>query len=218
MAAGLWRYWEIRGHLSEGRAWLQRTVDAVGGEISALRANALTGAGSLAFMQGDFQAASSFHEASLALHREMGDRQSVGYAANNLANTAVQLGDHARARALYEEAIAVSRVLGDETAAAFGAINLADVATRQGDYSVARALHEEILATIRQRGDRWTEAFAPRHLRHCDQPGGRSGGGTGAPYPGAGDPRGDGRPARRRARPDPPGRPGPGRRRHRSRA
>ena len=160
MAAGLWRYWEIRGHLSEGRAWLQRTVDAVGGEISALRANALTGAGSLAFMQGDFQAASSFHEASLALHREMGDRQSVGYAANNLANTAVQLGDHARARALYEEAIAVSRVLGDETAAAFGAINLADVATRQGDYSAARALHEEILSTVRQRGDRWTEAFA----------------------------------------------------------
>lgn len=160
IAAGLWRYWEIRGHLTEGRGWLERMVEAVGGDVSPLRANALTGAGNLAFMQGDFRAASTFHEASLALHRQIGDRQSVAYAANNLANTALQLGDHQRARALYEEAIALSRELGDVRGAAFGSINLADVATRQGDLGAARELHEEILATIRELGDRWMEAFA----------------------------------------------------------
>jgi tetratricopeptide (TPR) repeat protein len=160
IAAGLWRFWEIRGHLTEGRGWLERMVEAVGEDVSPLRANALTGAGSLAFMQGDFQAASTFHEASLALHREMGDRQSVAYAANNLANTAVQLGDHARARALYEETIALARELGDVRATAFGSINLADVTTREGDIDAARALHEEVLTTIRGIGDRWMEAFA----------------------------------------------------------
>jgi predicted ATPase/class 3 adenylate cyclase len=160
IAAGLWRYWEIRGHLTEGRGWLERMVGAEGDDISKLRANALTGAGSLAFMQGDFRAASTFHEASLELHRTMGDLQSIAYAANNLANTAVQLGDHARARALYEEAIALARELGDVRGAAFGSINLADVATRQGDLGAGRAMHDEILAMVRELGDRWMEAFA----------------------------------------------------------
>ncbi|MFI5255440.1 MAG: ATP-binding protein, partial [Candidatus Limnocylindrales bacterium] len=160
MAAGLWRYWEIRGHLTEGRGWLERMVDAVGDEAPSLRANALTGAGNLAFMQGDFKAASDLHEASLALHRKMGDPQSVAYAANNLANTAVQLGDHARARALYQETIALVRELGDVRGVVFGSINLADVASRQGDVDVARELHQGILAMIRELGDRWMEAFA----------------------------------------------------------
>jgi predicted ATPase/class 3 adenylate cyclase len=118
IAAGLWRYWEIRGHLTEGRGWLARMVEAVGEEVSPLRANALTGAGNLAFMQGDFRAASTFHEASLALHRQIGDRRSVAYAANNLANAAVQLGEHARARSLYEETIALTREMGDVRGAA----------------------------------------------------------------------------------------------------
>jgi predicted ATPase/class 3 adenylate cyclase len=160
IAAGLWRYWEIRGHLAEGRGWLERMVEAVGGDVSPLRANALTGAGNLAFMQGDFQAASTFHEASLTLHRQIGDRQSVAYAANNLANTVLQLGDHARARALYGETVALARELGDVRGVAFGSINLAEVATRQGDLGAARALHEQVLATIRELGDRWMEAFA----------------------------------------------------------
>ncbi len=160
MASGLWRYWEIRGHLTEGRALLERAVEGVGGDVSTLRANAFTGAGNMAFMQGDYRAASTFHEASLTLHREMGDRQSVAYAANNLANTAVQLGDHARARTLYEETVALCREVGDLRGIAFGSINLADVATRQGDLDAALVLHDEVMASVRERGDRWTEAFA----------------------------------------------------------
>lgn len=160
IAAGLWRYWEIRGHLTEGRGWLERMLEATGDDISALRADGLTGAANLAFMQGDFQSAATLHAASLALHRQLGDRQSVAYAANNLANTAVQLGDHAQARLLYEETIAITRELGDVRGMVFGSINLADVAAREGDLGAARSLHEQSLATIRELGDRWTEAFA----------------------------------------------------------
>lgn len=160
IAAGLWRYWEIRGHITEGRGWLERMLQAIGEDVSALRADALTGAANLAFMQGDFRAASTFQAASLAIHRQIGDRQSVAYAANNLANTAVQLGDHARARALYEEAISLTRELGDVRGVAFGSINLADIAAREGDLATAQDLEQEILASIRNLGDRWTEAFA----------------------------------------------------------
>ncbi len=160
IAAGLWRYWEIRGHLSEGRAWLERMLEAVGEETSALRADALTGAANLAFMQGDLRAAATLQSESLALQRQIGDPQGVAYAANNLANTSVQLGDNALARELYEESISITRELGDVRGAAFGSINLADIAAREGDLAAAQSLEEEILASIRQLGDRWTEAFA----------------------------------------------------------
>ena len=45
MAAGLWRYWEIRGHLTEGRGWLE--PDARGG-----RRRRLTAAGERAHRRG----------------------------------------------------------------------------------------------------------------------------------------------------------------------
>jgi predicted ATPase/class 3 adenylate cyclase len=160
IAAGLWRYWEIRGDLTEGRAWLERMLEAVGDETSALRADALTGAANLAFMQGDLRAAAALQRGSLEIQRRMGDPQGVAYAANNLANTSVQLGDNARARELYEEAISITRDLGDVRGVAFGSINLADVAAREGDLAAAQSLEEEILASIRRLGDRWTEAFA----------------------------------------------------------
>ena len=160
LTAGLWRYWEIRGHLTEGRGWLERTLAGSARDVSPTRANALTGAGNLALMQGDYRAAAAFHEESLALNRAAGDAHGVAYAANNLANAVLQSGDHVRARALYEEGIALAMELGDERGAAFASINLADVATRQGDFDEARALHKHVLSMIRGLGDRWMEGFA----------------------------------------------------------
>ena len=43
LAANLWRYWEIAGHLAEGRGWLTRALARTDGEVSELRANALSG-------------------------------------------------------------------------------------------------------------------------------------------------------------------------------
>src|SRR6185436_8819924 len=114
LAAGMWRYWELRGYVAEGRQWLERTLAATDGEVSVLRANALTGAGILAHIQGDYQAAIRYHEESLEQHREVGSRPSVVYALHNLANVAAEHGDLPRARQLYEEASAMAQSLGDE--------------------------------------------------------------------------------------------------------
>ncbi len=160
LAEGLWRFWEIRGHLIEGRAWLERMLSAAGPETSELRANALTGAGILAFMQGDYAAASAFHEESLALRKRLGDRDAISYAINNLANTAVLLGEYGRARQLYEQGLAMAQEMGDPYGSGFGLINMADVVAREGDYAGARSRFEQGLAAFRQLGDRWAEAFA----------------------------------------------------------
>jgi predicted ATPase/class 3 adenylate cyclase/Tfp pilus assembly protein PilF len=160
MAAALWRFWEIRGYLIEGRGWLERMLAATAGDSSVLRANALTGAGILAYMQGDYPSASGLHEESLALHRRMGDPNSIAYAANNLANVAMLQGDLGRARELYELGTQVARQMGDQRGAAFGLINMAEVVAREGDADGARRHFEESIATFREFGDRWGEAFA----------------------------------------------------------
>jgi predicted ATPase/Tfp pilus assembly protein PilF len=160
LAAGLWRFWEIRGYVAEGRGWLEKMLGRTTGSISLLRANALTGAGVLAYIQGDYRAAFAFHEESLALHRRLGDPHSIAYAANNLANAAVLQGDYARARALYEEALGLARESGDWRGIGFGLINLADVFARQEEYAEAEALFEKSLAIFSEMDDRWGAAYA----------------------------------------------------------
>ena len=151
LAAGLWRYWEIRGALDEGRQWLERTLAATDGEVSSLRANAFTGAGILAHVQGDYPAAIAFHEESLAQHRQLANPHSIEYAIHNLANVASEQGDYERARALYEEGVEMANSIGDTRGSAIGMISLADVSSRPGDPVAARAIFEQSVAAT-QRG------------------------------------------------------------------
>jgi predicted ATPase/class 3 adenylate cyclase len=160
LAAGLWRYWEIRGYLVEGRQWLERTLAATDGEVSALRANTLTGAGILAHVQGDYPAAIRYHEESLEQHRQVGSRPSVAYALFNLANLIAEHGDLAEARKLYEEGIAMGRAIGDIRGAALAVVTNADVISRLGDQAAAESSFAEAMAVFEQMGDKWGMAYA----------------------------------------------------------
>lgn len=160
MAGALWRFWEIRGYLVEGRQWMERVLERTSGHMSDQQADILTGAGILAAAQGDHAAAMRYHEQSLALHQELGNRYAVTYALNNLANAALHAGDHQRARELYEETVARARALRDARALPITLLHVADVADRQGDYEGARERYREAIDLVRQHGDRWTLGYA----------------------------------------------------------
>jgi predicted ATPase/class 3 adenylate cyclase len=160
LSAALWRYWEIGGHLEEGRAWLARALTRTDGEVSDLRATALTGLGSLAAQQGDFAAAEAALEEVLTIHRRLDNPAGIAYACSNLANVAAERGDFSRARQLYEEAVVITREADDARAAAFALLNLADVAARQGDTQGAIQLSDDSIATFRAEGDLMGVALA----------------------------------------------------------
>jgi predicted ATPase/class 3 adenylate cyclase len=160
LAAGMWRFWEIRGHLAEGRVWLESFLQATAGEVSALQADAYTGAGILAFMLGDHAAASALHERSLELHRQVGGPDGIAFAANNLANAAVLSGDYATARQLYETVISWARERGDARILGFAIVNMAEAVALDGEPDVAQTQYDEGIAAFREAGDRWAEAFA----------------------------------------------------------
>jgi predicted ATPase/class 3 adenylate cyclase len=160
LAGNLWRYWEMSGLLAEGRGWLTRALARTDGEVSELRANALSGLGSLAAQQGDLASAEAGYAAALATNRELGRPAGIAYAASNVANIASERGDFSRARELYEESIAITREMGDERAAAIAVMSLADVLGREGQVEEATRLFDEAVAIFRGTGDPFGLALA----------------------------------------------------------
>lgn len=167
LCGALWRYWWIRGYLSEGRRRLELALGQSSryaedakegtGEESTLRltarAKALNGLGNLAFFQGDYDAARVSHEEALLLRRELGDTQGVAASLNNLGNAAVEQGDYPAARSYLEQAVAILRELDSKRWIAVTLGNLAAVVREQGEYDRARALFEESLSILQAQGD-----------------------------------------------------------------
>lgn len=164
LAGALSRFWEVRGHWSEGRKWLEDAL-ALGGSVpGAVRAKALNGAGWLASQQGDYGRAITLLEESLALRREGGNKWSIAITLNNLGAALLYHDEIERARALFEESLALSRELQDNPGVAASLSNLGMVALRQGDYARALTLLEESLSMRREQGSMFSTAISLKNL------------------------------------------------------
>ncbi len=175
LAGALWRFWYTRGYQREGRGWLEGllalAVTGPDGPSMVAQAKALNAAGVLAYYQGDCVQAIALHEESLALRRELADKQAIASSLHNLASNVALCGDHERAVELYEESLALSRDLGAKLAIAATLSNLGDIAREQGAYGRATALSEESLALMRELGDTWGIALLLTNLGRlaCEQ-------------------------------------------------
>lgn len=150
----VWRFWMNRGHIDEGRKWLGAVLAAVETtESSALRAEVLHGAGTMAFQQGDQEAAHAYFEQSLSISRRMNDAQGTVRALTGLARVALRRGDYPAVRSRAEEALATARELGDRTGLAGPVHLLAAVTRMEKDYPGARALYQESIELARSQGN-----------------------------------------------------------------
>jgi non-specific serine/threonine protein kinase len=157
LAGSLWRFWERRGYLTEGRSWLAKTVAGAAGPAgppTAARAGASLGAAYLARDQGDVAAARSWFEASLADFRAVGDRYGIGSSLRGLGLLAQSESDHSRAQALFEATVALFRETGHPLEMAWTLRNLGILAQIAGDVERANALFEESLSILRPSGDK----------------------------------------------------------------
>jgi non-specific serine/threonine protein kinase len=145
LAGALFLYWFQRGHLAEGRRWLERALALGAGAPAALRAPALTSAGWLSYHQGDSAHALALVEQGLALYRRLGDRWGLAEALFMLAAVAVDLGDFARALPLLEEANRLYDAAGDPANRAHAEQFLGRVALGRGDLDRAAAHGEDAL-------------------------------------------------------------------------
>jgi tetratricopeptide (TPR) repeat protein len=156
----LWRFWHIRGHLSEGRTWLGWVLNAgstAAGEPEQW-ASGLTGAGTLAWIQADYTEAARYHEQALILYRDLKDRKGTASALNNLAAQLFNQGDSVRSYTLFNESLELHRELGDQMGAVYALTNLALVVLHHGDYSRSQVLSEEALVLSQTTGNTWGTA------------------------------------------------------------
>ncbi len=152
LAGALWRFWFTHGHLSEGRGWLEKSLEGSSEASASVREKALNGAGVLAYEQGDYGRANSLYEESLALRRQLGNKRGIAGSLNNLGVLAYSQGDYQRATRFYEESLALKRELGDKRGIATTLNNLGEVAQAQEAHATAQALYEESLALYREMG------------------------------------------------------------------
>jgi predicted ATPase/class 3 adenylate cyclase len=145
-------FWEARGHLTEGRGWLERALAGGGGAPAELRAKGLRGAGYLAYRQGDYERAVTQFGEGLALNRALGDRAGIANSLTNLGVVAHRRGEPDRAAALYEEGLGLCRELGDRAGIARSLVNLGAVALDRGEPDRAATLLEESLGLARGLG------------------------------------------------------------------
>lgn len=113
LSSALRAFWEVRGHLAEGRRWLDQALHLAGPAATALLGKAHQAAGHLALEQHDLQAALPLLETSRSLCREAGDAAAVAAALSSLGRAAWLQGESQRAHTLYEEALALHRASGN---------------------------------------------------------------------------------------------------------
>jgi predicted ATPase/class 3 adenylate cyclase len=155
-AGALWRFWQQRGHLAEGRLRLEELLALPSGRgPTPARAKALAGAGGIAWWQEDIAAARRFYEEALAIERRLGDPARIADALYNQAFVVAAGGDFEGAFRLCEESLELFRRAGDEAGVARADWMLAmrDLVDGRWDRPLARA--EEAVAAWRRTGDRF---------------------------------------------------------------
>jgi non-specific serine/threonine protein kinase len=155
LAGALFRFWWVRGHLSEGRSWYARLLASAAGRVVSpvVRARALNGAGTLAQLQSDLDRAMTLLVEGLGWARQASDAREIADALTGLGSVAFDQQDLELAGAWYQEAIPHYRAADHPEGVAGCLNNLSLVWRERGDLDGAARLLEESLAIFRARGD-----------------------------------------------------------------
>lgn len=152
IVVSLWPFWVLRGYLSEGLEWLERTL-AVLPDRTTLRAKVLWATGIITGRLGNATRATSLLEESLDIWRLRGEKQGMASVLQSMGVGALLLGDYERARLCYEECLPLVREAGDTQRTALILSGLGLTLFYQGTLERARALCEESLALFKEIGD-----------------------------------------------------------------
>ena len=154
LAGALAWWWDGSGHWSEGYEWLQKMLAVSTKTETLTRAKLLVGAGWLAAMLSYDDQSVAFAEESLALFRQLGDKEGIAHSLVTLAVRAYNRADFDQATALFEESCALSREMGDNWRLSGRLSYLGYTAEAQGNFEQAQKYYQESLMLKKIIGDR----------------------------------------------------------------
>ncbi len=155
LTAALWRFWEVRGYLAEGRGLVEAALRRVAGADAdpTVRARALIAAAMLALDRFDEEHATERACQALVLYRRLDDRRGMALALMAQAYAAHGRDDYQEASALADEALTLARDDGEPWVTASALLALGEIAVYGGGFEQAEVSVEESLALFRRAGD-----------------------------------------------------------------
>jgi tetratricopeptide (TPR) repeat protein len=154
-----WRWFQQRGRLREGRAWLAELLAMHDAEVEPkLRLGALSAEGGLAYWMEDFEGARSAYRERLELAEATGDPRLIADANYDIGFLFAVSGEPEKLRSYETRSIELYRSLGDD-----GGIDRAEqalvlAAFLDGEYAAAKSISEKHLAKFRERNSHFQVA------------------------------------------------------------
>jgi predicted ATPase/DNA-binding CsgD family transcriptional regulator len=152
LAVALWWFWHTHDYLSEGRRYLERALSGRSDPtMTRWRARALNAAAGLALYQADYGASKALMEESLALYRELGDKEGIAAGLTDLGLVAV-LGqrDDIPLPAVLEELMKLKPELKNRNTLAYLLMLEGMIAMSRGNLEHSVTLHEQSLELFRE--------------------------------------------------------------------
>ena len=147
LGVALWLYWEINGHVAEGRQWLSRILAMTEPVTAAIRATAFKVAGNLARDQADFGASIDCQQHAYTLFEAAGDRAGVAAALNNIGTCELDRGEIADSIAHFRASQEQFAAAGSRWGVAITSNNLARaLRTRTGTAEAEQAARQSLAA------------------------------------------------------------------------
>jgi tetratricopeptide (TPR) repeat protein len=158
IGAALSRFWEVRGHWSEGLGWLQDALAGAPDAEDRLRGRALVAASFLAFYRGQLESARSMVTEGLAAAVRAQDKATEARGLRFEAVIEQRIGDPAAAIDSAKKAVELSRSEGEAADLAF-ALQVLGRLLVDDNRDEARARYEEGLEVARKAEDAVSQIY-----------------------------------------------------------
>jgi predicted ATPase/class 3 adenylate cyclase len=155
-AAAIWRFRLQRGHLSEGRARLERLLPIPGAEARGpVRARALGALGGIAYWQNDNPRTRAAYQEAVDIAREVGDARLLASALLDLSYIPYLEQEPERAEAILREGLATAEEAGDRVLIAEFWSSIAFLEVVRGKPADAIELRRTAIEILREEGAAW---------------------------------------------------------------
>ncbi len=152
LTAALWYFWDLHGHLSEGRRWLKSALRKRSRAQTRWEARALMGAGSLGRAQGNLEEAEHFLEEALDIYRSLKDEIGTARALDELGSLAYLKCDFTIGESLCEQSLMLYKKHRDLEGMASSLFSMGHWQTPRGQFQKSEALLSECLDLCKRMG------------------------------------------------------------------
>ena len=158
ITVALLMYWVVRGRYAEGRSWLERAL-ALDGVEDDIHRRLLSALGTVAYAQGDHQAAVAASDEAAELASRLGGATDRLELLGEQGFAALRKDDFAGAEKLLRERLALAIAVDNGVTTSSCRLNLAYIANKLERHAGAEELLAENLSFVRSKGQARCEAY-----------------------------------------------------------